>query len=356
MVKKIFFILLAIILLIGIFELVYSKFLYVDIWTKFANHTSLSKYYSKEEMDLTLKYRHENHGNNCIEHGYTKENMRWHPRYGGFDKNIDIDCINNLFSKNTTNVIFFGGSVMANGQTPNYLTSIEYYLFKDNLNNFRTVNFAESSARMSNNLSMFIEYIPKINNVDYVIFLDGVNEFHSIKFNGEYDDDFYWTAGVKHRIHNPQYFLLDKILEKSVLLKNIAIQFLNYQSNRNPNNLKISDELIKKSADDYIYRKKIVKKLCNIYSLNCIFFLQPSFYISKEMSGNKIEFINNYFEKYFPDNEYIYSLGYKYLREDQDLIDISSSFDGKENIYLDDTHFDKFGSEIIADYLKKYIK
>ena len=41
------------------------------------------------------------------------------------------------------------------------------------MENFRSVNFAESEARLSNSLSMFIEYISKINNINLIIFLDG---------------------------------------------------------------------------------------------------------------------------------------------------------------------------------------
>ena len=34
---------------------------------------------------------------------------------------------------------------MANIETPNYLTSIEYYLFKDNLDDYRSLNFSEEA-------------------------------------------------------------------------------------------------------------------------------------------------------------------------------------------------------------------
>ena len=41
--------------------------------------------------------------------------------FGYQDKIVDIDCVNKLFTTKTKNVIFFGGSVMANAETPNYL-------------------------------------------------------------------------------------------------------------------------------------------------------------------------------------------------------------------------------------------
>ena len=48
---------------------------------------------------------------------------------------------------------------MANNETPNFLTSIEYYAFKDNFDKYRSINLANSGARMSNNLGSFIEHI-----------------------------------------------------------------------------------------------------------------------------------------------------------------------------------------------------
>ena len=59
---------------------------------------------------------------------------------------------------------------MANAETPNYLSSIEYFAFKDNINEYRSINLGESGARISNHLSMFLEYVPKIKNIDALFF------------------------------------------------------------------------------------------------------------------------------------------------------------------------------------------
>ena len=90
----------------------------------------LYKEYSKEELDQSLSFRHRNHGGECIKRRFLKK-LHWHPRFGYNNKNIDFDCVEQLFSEGKTNIIFMGGSAMANHQTPNYLTSIEYYMFKN---------------------------------------------------------------------------------------------------------------------------------------------------------------------------------------------------------------------------------
>ena len=173
----------------------------------------LYKNYSEEELNRELPFRHPNNGGNCVHVGF-HSNMQWHPRFGFNDKTLDLDCVEKLFGQEKINVVFLGGSAMANYETPNYLTSIEYYMFK-NTDNFRSINLSESGARLSNELSIFIEYIPKMKlKPDFVVFLDGYNEFNSIRYNGKPDDDFYWTASVKERIHAPFKYYLNALLKK----------------------------------------------------------------------------------------------------------------------------------------------
>ena len=180
--------------------------------------------YSDEQLDADLKFRHEFHGGECIQLGLASSKLNWNPRFGYQDKKVDIDCINKLFSSKTKNIIFFGGSVMANAETPNYLSSIEYFAFKDNINEYRSINLGESGARISNHLSMFLEYVPKIKNIDALFFLDGINEFNSIKYNGDPKDDFFWAAGVNKRVHNPLSFFSDLLIDRSKMLEIILLE------------------------------------------------------------------------------------------------------------------------------------
>ena len=131
--KIIFFSFFIILLIVGT-DLISYKILSKNIYKKFNNNQYLSTYYKKEELDEKLPFRHELHGGECVSPGLTLNKMNWHPRIGAKDKSINIDCVNKLFSGNTKNIVFFGGSTMASSNTPNYKTSIEYYMFKNNLN------------------------------------------------------------------------------------------------------------------------------------------------------------------------------------------------------------------------------
>lgn len=316
--------------------------------------------YSKEELSTQLPYRHEFHGGQCTDfyEGYKKGNvkLKWHPRYGFSGKKFNIDCINKLFSKKTKNIIFFGGSVMANTETPNYLTSIEYYLFEKNLEGYRSVNFSMSGARLSNNLSIFLEYVPKIKNIDIAIFFDGANEFNSIKFGGNPSDDFYWTSGVDKRVHNPQAFFLDILTTRSKLFEVLFLNILKYENKRIANNFSVSENSIELAAKDYIYRKKILNEICNVYKINCLFILQPHFYLTKNnhITDHYIR-IENFYNKFYPNNKKIYKKGYEILKNEIDIIDFTGILDNIDNTYFDEAHLDKQGSEAIGINLRKVI-
>ena len=324
-------------------DLIIPKIIKLDIYQKYNNIDYLRTYYEKKELDESLNFRHDFHGNNCIKRGLTQKKMHWHPRYGGQDKIIDTECINEMFAKKKKNIVFMGNSAMANGLTPNYLTSIEYYLFKDDLNSYRSVNLAESAARMSNTLSMFIEYIPKIKNIDAIFFIGGYNEILPLLHNGKYDDDFYWTAGVKKRVHKPFSFLIETYTKNSFVL-----------GLRNKVNIKINDDDIVKSIEDFKYRKKIFLNLCKIYNIKCFMYLQPILYKSKNMNGKSYYDLKNIFMEQLKFSN-VFIKGYKLLEADKDLISLVKLFDDKENIYTDDVHFDKYGAKLIAKEMKKQL-
>ena len=340
---KIIFFSFLIFTLILIIDLISYQVFNNNIYKKFNNFKYLSSYYSDEELDKKLPFRHKLHGGECISHGLTKEKMNWHPRIGAQDKQVNVECVNKLFKNTSTNFVFFGGSVMANHITPNYKTSIEYYIFKKDLNKFRSINLAESGARMSNNLSSFIEYIPKIKNVNYAIFLDGYNEILPLRYGDFHDYDFYWVAGVNERIHNPHLFLLHKFLNKSFIFnsffKKKIESFEKYK--------------IKKSFEDYKYRKQIIIKLCKNYNIKCLFFFQPTLYNSKNIFGERADII----KKIFLEDEikFGYHYLYKLAMQDDTIIKLDKIFDNIPNVYRDDVHLDKNGNKILANYISKYL-
>ena len=311
--------------------------------------------YSLNELDRNLVFRHKYHGGECLKKTSTKNKLNWHPRYGYYDKTKNLDCINKLFSANTTNVVFFGGSVMANNRTPNYLTSIEYYAFKENMEDYRSINFAVAGSRLSNELAQFIEYIPKINNIDLVIFLDGVNEFQSIRYNGLPDDDYYWTAGVNLRVHEPLRFFFDILIDRSKIAEIVLINILDYKSSRISKNRKLDLIEIKKSYEDYKYRKKITKTLCQSLKIKCLFLLHPVFYTSDNLNGYQDKLVNEYTLKFHPNYPDLVKYGYGFLSKEEDIIDLSKKFNNVENIFFDEAHTNKIGAEILGNEIFKLI-
>jgi hypothetical protein len=314
----------------------------------------LYKEYSKEELDLSLPFRHKNHGGECIKINSRKK-MRWHPRFGRNDKNIDFDCVEQLFSEGKNNIIFMGGSAMASYETPNFLTSIEYYMFK-NTDAFRSINLAEGGARLSNELSIFIEYVPKMKiKPDIIIFFNGYNEFNGIRYNGEPDDDYYWAAGVKRRVHEPYKFYFDVVIERSHLFKFLFHGIFGFSSVRIPPE-QIAKSKIIEAAKDYVYRKNILNNLCDDYKIKCIYVLQPAFVLSKNLTGKTDQQINKWILKYYKFDEMITKLGYnEILNLSRQTKSLTNIFDNQSNIYFDYVHTNKYGSEIIGKELRKIL-
>ena len=351
--KEIILLLLSIFVTLFILEIIFRS-----IQVKLPNNSysgKLYQNYSKQELNDNLSFRHPNHGGECIKRKNKK--MFWNPRFGSQKKILDIDCLERLFAENKTNIIFMGGSGMANDETPNYLTSIEHYMFKGD-DEYRSINLAEAGARLSNELSIFIEYIPKLKNKpDFIIFFDGYNEFSSIRYNGSPDNDFYWTVGVERRIHKPFMYYFDLIIERSALLKIIFNNIYFFNSNR-LSAQKIEKSKIISSAKDYIYRKKIIEKLCKVYSIKkCIFVLQPVFVLSQKLNGDTDILIQEWHDKYFKNDRAVYELGYNYLISNvKNIYNLVDIFDNQSNIYLDYVHTNKVGSKIIGEELMKILK
>lgn len=310
--------------------------------------------YTKPELDKNLPFRKDNHGGKCVNVNFSSK-MKWHSRKGFHDKDVNIDCVDKLFSSKNKNIIFMGGSAMANYQTPNYLTSIEYFFEKNFLKDFRSINLAEGGGRMSNNLNSFIEYIPKLKNKpDFIIFLDGYNEFLPLLYGGKPSDDFYYTTTVKDRIHNINKYLFFKIIEKSEVLKIIFYKTFNIKNTRIVKK-NIDQKKIIKAANDYLYRKNIIKNLCNNYKIKCIFLLQPVFSLTKNINGKFDKRLFNIEKYYFSSSSMTYNLGYSLLVKDPDIYNLSNIFDNKNDIFIDMVHFNKTGSEIIGQSINKIL-
>jgi hypothetical protein len=249
-----------------------------------------------------------------------------------------------------------GGSAIANYETPNFLTSIEYYMF-ENSDEFRSINLAERGARLSNELSIFIEYVPKMKiKPDIIIFFDGYNEFNAIRYNGEPDDDFFWAAGVKRRVHEPYKFYFDIVIERSHLFKFLLHDIFGLSSARiQPD--EIAKAKIIESARDYVYRKNILDNLCSVYKIKCIYILQPVFVLSKNLIGKTDQQISKLILKHFKNDEMIYKIGYaEILNLDRSVkYNLTNIFDNQSNIYFDYVHTNKYGSKIIGKELRKIL-
>ena len=150
-------------------------------------------------------------------------------------------------------------------------------------------------------------------------------------------------------------YYFDLIIERSALLKTIFNNIYFFNSNRLPAQ-KIEKSKIISSAKDYIYRKKIIEKLCKVYSIKkCIFVLQPVFVLSQKLNGDTDILIQEWHDKYFKNDRAVYELGYNYLVSNvKNIYNLVDIFDNQSNIYLDYVHTNKVGSKIIGEELRKY--
>lgn len=357
-IKNLSLIFVSIIVGIFIVELTYNFLLRDNVIGDQLDRHSFYKNYSTKELDRTLPIRHKYNGGECVKRGLMTKSkkMNWHPRYGANDNEVNIECINKMFLPNTINIVFYGGSSMQNNEAPNYLTSIDYYALKDNFDKYRSINLANSGARMSNNLSSFIEYVPKLKNVDHVIFLDGINEFTGVQLGSNPIYDTYWAQGVQARINNPKIIFLEKLIDKSIFFEIILKKVFNYKSIRDKSNVKFANKKnIEIASDDYTYRKKITQIFCNQLNIKCHFLLQPAiFFDTTEKSySHKIK---EYYQRLFKENLYLYNLGYeKIMQNNDDVINISNIFNGTDNIFIDAVHFNKTGSKIIGERIFEII-
>lgn len=306
--------------------------------------------YTEEELDRKLSSFHEKTGGKCME----KITPTWHHKIGFKDKQINFECLKEHFSSEKLKIAFFGGSVMESTYYKNYLTSIDWQVVK-NTKKIHSINFSQSGSRLSNEFSSFIEML-KYSKPDIAIFLDGANEFNSIKYNeGKPDEDFYWTVWAKKRIEDPYKIYLDKLIQESATAKVILVDVLKYKPSNFIKFKKIQKDEIIKAANDYIHIKNIIKLVCEINEIKCLFFLQPIIYTTESLEDDLSIKIREKFLNYYPNNEVIYKLGYKTILNEKDVIDLSNILSGVSYAFIDEFHLNKTGSRIIANEMKKYI-
>ena len=307
------------------------------------------KEYSVKQLDKNLPFVSTKNGGDCIQ---ISKGFKWNNWWGYSNKRLDIDCAKNHFnSSKSFNVVFMGGSSMANEEAPNYLTHIDYYSTKDH-KNVRSLNLAETGARHMNMLIRFIrEVVPLKPNL--VIFFDGYNEFNSIKYGGNPEDDFYFTAGAKDRLENPLSFFIQKMTSSSSFLNLSLIKTGLIKSSRYYNN-SIGPKEINKASDYYFQDTKITKKLCEVHNIKCLFVIQPVVYFNPQISEHFS--IIERFNKNFPQEEEIYYEGLSTILKSCDYcIDMTDALSGIKHSYIDTVHFAKNGSEVVGGLLSELI-
>jgi len=307
--------------------------------------------YSEEELRTDLPRFTERQGGNCIE---IRHDFHWDPRFGFASKKLNKECAKRLFAAHEKSVVLLGGSAMENVQAPNYLTSIDTYAFGDD-KSFASLNLAESGARHSNMLSRFLYEVVELHPT-YVVFLDGFNEFNAVRYGGEPDDDFYWTAGVKDRVHHPLLFLRDKLVESSRVLQLMAVSTGFIGSARLVRD-KVDLHLVEQAADYYVRTRGYTEAICKAYAITCVFILQPVSLLEKS-PAKAVAQINQADLARFPFDAEVYRTGYdEILKKAGDkVLDASRLFEGHDLAYFDVVHFNKRGSKLVGDYIRSALK
>ena len=310
-----------------------------------------SELYTKDELRRDLPRYTERQGRDCFE---IRSGFNWNPLFGFSTKKLNKDCARKLFTAHKKSVVLMGGSAMENTQTPNYLSSIDTYAF-GNDQAIASLNLAESGARHSNMLARFLDEVVELHPT-YVVFLDGFNEFNSVRYGGDPEDDFYWTAGVRDRVHRPFLFLRDKLVESSRILQLLAVKSGFINSARMVRS-HIDPRLVEQAAEYYVKTRAYTEAICKAYAIKCIFIVQPISLLEKTPSNSATEATQAHVRS-FPSDIEVYTTGYNYIfRKTGDKVrDATHLFEGKDDIYLDVVHFNKRGSKLIGEFIRSALE
>jgi len=302
--------------------------------------------YTEEELRRDLPRFSERQGRDCIE---IRTGFHWDPRFGFASKKLNKDCARKLFAAHVKSVVLMGGSAMENTQAPNYLTSIDTYAFGHDPS-IASLNLAESGARHSNMLFRFLHEVVELHPT-YAVFLDGFNEFTTVRYGGEPDDDFYWTAGVKDRVANPLLFYRDKLVESSRLLELLAVK-TGFINSARIVRTHIDPRRGIEAAEYYVKTRDYTETICHAYGIKCIFIIQPTALLEKMPSESAKRAVQHELRSFRFDVE-LYQSGYDdILRKAGDkVLDATHLFEGKGDVYLDVVHFNKLGSKLIGEYI-----
>ena len=304
-------------------------------------------FYSEQELDKATPFSRRENGGDCLKN---KTGFQWNQWWGFSRKILDKECAKSLFSESKTSIVFMGGSAMNNIEAPNYLTHIDYYATSE-LVNVRSINLAEDGARHKNMSIRFQRDVLPLAPTA-VFFLDGFNEFNSIKYKGSPADDFYWTAGVKSRVHQPLRLYIDKLIETSKFAELALLRTGLYESSRVARG-EVTEEEIFSSADYYVADLQVTRVLCEAYKIKCFFLLQPHVFGSNIPEHKDIiEQVN----RSFPLSEKIHVLGYERIKNRcSDCIDLSDLLHISDRTFYDPVHFSKKGSELIGKKLRSLV-
>jgi hypothetical protein len=304
--------------------------------------------YTSDEMDTNSPLFLKENGQECI---HISNKFNWNQWWGFSSKELDIKCAKNLFAGKDLTIAFMGGSVAAGAGAINYRTSIDFYTTKD-LKNFASINLAETGARHKNMSIRFQrEVIPL--NPKIVFFIDGFNEFNSVRYGGSPSNDFYWTAGVRNRVHHPFSFYIDKLIEVSKFAEALLVRTGLYSSARIASN-KTSIGDIHESANTYLKDVEVTKALCDSYKIKCFFIIQPQIFYSDINEHNVIVKNSSKFFINFK-NENIYGFE-NIIKNCEFCIDYSELLMNQSNTFYDPVHFGKHGNYILGKKLENLIK
>lgn len=290
--------------------------------------------YSPEEIDLSLPLYTEAQGQECV-NVIRQPGMHYSPYFGWNTQQLDLNCAKQHFAKSGTKVIYFGGSAMENFEAPNYLTKIDNYInqLKPDL---ISLNLAESGGRSTNNLVRIVVEAMNLP-ADYWIFLDGFNEFNSIKYGGDHKEDFYWTATVNSRIHTPMRYVVDSIISKSPIMEKIFYSTGLVKTPRR-RTTSVSESEIFAAADFYVENVKKISLICEAKKVKCLFFLQP-YLVEASLSTQ------------------ILDQGYTRIlaQLEGQVIDLRPQLAGQNDAYVDDIHYNKKGSALVAKAIVEHL-
>ena len=318
-----------------------------NVYKQQSHHEALLGAYTAKEQDKDLGTYTEQGGAHCVAIA-AGDSMSYHPYFGFNQKTLDDNCAREHLSTSATSLVFLGGSVMANAMAPNHLSTIDYFIHQQKPETV-SVNLAESGARSTNELIRLLLEVVELK-PSTIVFLDGFNEFNSIRYGGDPADDFYWTAGVERRLHDPVSFLSGRVIEKSALLKALLWGSGIVPSPPRVQKAAPSKASVIESAEVYIRNVRKAQKICEAYQIRCLFFLQPHIF-SKDVLTSGEQKIAALGEASFPGYREVLAQGYAHIIATlgNEVIDLRTIYDGeKGDIYFDEVHLNKRGNEILA--------